>query len=167
MSEKAYQEGKDYNLWEMYEFHGKGIGGVTMNQGTKGNKQVITKDVGGIITVKKKSGESQELRGRAGLISAVVEQLQAELAVRIAELIQSSALLIVADAGKEAAGKASALEGLLPTLAAEVQQAANERKVDLEKVHRVSVTAGGSMRVHGSGGKFIKSPLHGQKISVN
>jgi hypothetical protein len=170
ISQKAIDEGKDYNLWEMYEFHGKGITGVTLKQGTKGAAQKIVKDAGGVVTVKSKTGEAVELKGRAGLIGAVIDQLRPELAARIAELIGSQAQFLVADAADDAAKKARKLKGLDKVTNVAMQKAAKEYKVDLAKLSAQGVTAApsaqGVILTRGSGGKFVSSPLHGKKVSV-
>jgi hypothetical protein len=171
ISQNALDQKKDYNLWEMYEFHGKGITGVTLEQGQKGNAKAIVKDVGGVITVKKRSGESMDLKGRSGLISAIVSQLRPELAIRIGELIASSAALQIAAITKEAASKTKNLPSLTRVATAAVKKAARERDVDIAKMSNAGISTGVSSQGYiqtrsSSTGRFVKSSLHGVKISV-
>ena len=167
LSDSAFEDKLDYNLWEMYEFHGGAIGTKGMPKGKNG-KQVIQKDVAGPLVVRTSTGGTQQLRGRKGLISAVIPQIKSQLNAKLLDLMQSVAGLALTGSAEKAANEARALKGLSSAMQKKARQKASDVDIDLAKMGAdglsVHIGKNGKIMVRGGGGQFVNSPLNGQKI---
>ena len=169
LSDQALEDMVDYNLWEMYEFHGGAIGTKGMPKG-KGDKQVVKKDVAGPLVVRTSTGGTQQLRGRKGLINAVIPQIRSQLNIKLLDLLESMAGLVLTGAAKVAANEAKALKGLPSKVEQKVRKQAYEVDADLAKMGaagmHVTYAKNGRILVKGGGGRFVSSPLHGKKMGI-
>lgn len=170
LSDEAFESMYDYNLWEMYEFHGGAIGTKGIPVGVN-EKQVIKKDVAGPIAIRTSTGGTQQLKGRQGLIRGVMGQIKQELYLKILQLMESSGKLAVVSTGLSAArSKGRSIEGLSSYMQRKVQKIAHEQGEDLAKLDKegkhVIPARNGLLVVQGGGGRFVKSPLHGKRYKA-
>lgn len=104
MTAKDLEGGKDYNLWAMYE--AGEFDQASADPGTK-SKKAQAKDVGGVLAIRTKSGDTTEFKGSyKGIVANAMDRIRSELKMRLQQAVLHYTKAMVAAALGDAAEKA-------------------------------------------------------------